>query len=131
MEKIYYPEINLKSDFLVVAETISRMGVLVGDKIVNQTCHLFHSRGKYYVVHFMELFSMMDFKCNETIDENKIHMNDEDFERRNTIIYLLTNWKLIEPVNMEYVLENKGRQKIFVVPFKDKANYELKSKFQL
>ncbi len=131
MDIRYYPEVKLKSDFLVVVETVSRMGILSNENTLHQTCHIFHDKGKYYIVHFMELFSMMDFKCNGEVDEKKIHMSEEDFERRNTIIYLLSNWNLIEPIDFEYILKNKGKQKIFVVPHKDKCKYEFKSKFQL
>jgi len=131
MDKAYYPEVDLITDFNVIVETCTRMGILSKKNLVYQTCHIFHTNGKYYIPHFKELFSVMDFKINGKVDESKIHMSDDDFERRNTIIYLMSSWELIKPKDPEYIESNKGNQKIFVVPFKQKIDYVLISKFTL
>jgi hypothetical protein len=130
MNKVYYPEVELLKDFNVVVETCTRMGILSGD-VVYQTCHIFHKDGQYFVPHFKELFSMIDFKEKGTVDEHKVHMTDDDFERRNSIIFLLDTWGLIKVKDSEYINNNKGNKKIFIVPFKEKDNYELKNKFTL
>jgi len=127
----YYLEINLKSEFNIIRETLTRIGIESDNNVIYQTCHILHDKGKYYLVHFKELFSMFSFKNDRKIDKEKIHMVEDDFYRRNSIIFLMENWGLIETVNKDYIIENKGNIKIKVIPFKEKANYKFISKFKL
>jgi len=130
MEIRYYPEVKLLKDFNLIVETCTRMGIQSND-VVYQTCHLFHNDGKYYIPHFKELFSMVEFKMKGEIDESRVHMTEDDFERRNSIIFLLHTWELIEVIDHEYIMDNKGNKKIFVVPYSQKDKYILKNKFTL
>lgn len=128
--KKYYIEVDLKSEFNIITETLTRIGILNNNtKELYQSCHIFHNKGKYFIVHFKELFSMFSFKNENNIDESKIHMNEDDFNRRNSIIFLLQNWGLINIQDNEYITENKGNVNITVIPFKEKDNYKLISKF--
>ena len=130
----YYIEIDIKDNFPIIVETLTRIGIHNSNtNDVIQTCHLLHNCGKYYLVHFKELFSLFDFKTEGKINIDKIHMNETDFQRRNSIMFLLNNWGIINYSDelKEYVDEFKGNIKLFVVPFKEKGNYNLVSKFDL
>jgi len=128
----YYIEIELNRDFNVIVETLTRIGILKpSTNELYQSCHLFHNEGKYYITHFKELFSMYGFINEGKVEEEKIHMTEIDFHRRNSIIYLLATWGLIEPKDNEYINENKGNVKLTVIPYKEKSKYTLVSKFQL
>jgi len=132
MIKNYYVEIELISGFNVIVETLTRIGILNDNaKELYQTCHIFHNSGRFFLVHFKELFSMFSFKNDNKVEEEKIHMTEDDFYRRNSIIFLLSNWKLIKLIDEQYILENKGNIKLFIVPHKEKNNYNLVSKFTL
>ncbi len=130
--KEFYLEVSLKKDFSVITETLQRIGIINRTKKeVFQTCHLFHNNGHYFLVHFKELFSMFSFKDSGKIEEDKIHMTDEDFERRNSIIFLLTKWGLIDALDNEYINDNKGNINVSVLGYKEKEDYILTSKFNL
>ena len=115
--------INQPDDFLKVRETLTRIGVASRkDKTLYQSCHILHKQGKYYIVHFKELFAL-DGK-NATLSEN-------DIQRRNTIAILLQDWSLIDIVN-KTASENKAPlSQIKVLPFKEKKEWTLSAKYNI
>lgn len=129
MEKILYNwsqesmlEVVLKNpdDFLKVKETLTRIGVeSKSGKKLFQTCHILHKRGKYYIVHFKELFALDGKHHNLSVD---------DVERRNLIALLLKNWGL---VTLKEDLKRNDLMSVKVVPFKEKNEWELISKYTI
>jgi|TARA_B100000902_G_scaffold387132_1_gene430775 hypothetical protein len=115
--------INKPDDFLKVRETLTRIGVASRkDKTLYQSCHILHKQGKYYIVHFKELFAL-DGK-NSTLTNN-------DIQRRNTIALLLSDWKLINIVG-KIEPENKAPlSQIKVLPFKEKKEWKLSAKYNI
>ena len=95
-------------DFLKVRETLTRIGVASRkDKILFQSCHILHKQGKYYIVHFKELFAL---------DGKQTDLTENDIERRNTIAKLLSDWELV---------------KIIVIAYKDKHEWDLQTKYNI
>lgn len=119
-------EVQLPSpdSFLKVKETLTRIGVASKkDKILYQSCHILHKQGKYYIVHFKELF-ILDGKADE--------LSDEDKGRRNTIINLLEEWglvKIITPSDTEDPVAPLSQVK--VLPYKEKADWTLTAKYSI
>ena len=97
-------------DFLKVRETLTRIGVASRkDKTLFQSCHILHKQGKYYIVHFKELFAL---------DGKKATLINNDIQRRNTIAILLQDWNLIDIVEKETATSNKAPlSQIKVLPF--------------
>ena len=118
-------EVTIKQpdDFLKIRETLTRIGVASRkDKTLYQSCHILHKQGKYFIVHFKELFAL-DGK-NATLSEN-------DIQRRNTIAILLQDWSLIDIVKKESA-ENKALlSQIKVLPFKEKNEWNLSAKYNI
>lgn len=115
-------KVNLKKDFSLVKESLTRMGIVsTSKKVITPTCYLYYENGKYYVCHFKELLSMFD-DCPDKLSE-------KDTNRRNAICTLLENWGLIECIDNVYqeILE----EKIFVLPYQVKKDqgYEINHKF--
>jgi len=102
-------------DFLKVKETLTRIGVSSRkDNKLYQSCHILHKRGKYYIVHFKELFGLDGLPSN---------MTDNDIARRNTIISLLEEWELIELADENWVCEPAASVgQIKIIPHKEKSN---------
>lgn len=120
-------EVRLKDpdDFLVVKETLTRIGIPSekdGIKVLTQTCHILHKRGKYYITHFKEMF---------ILDGKESSISDEDVARRNTIAYLLDRWGLCEVVNASKIVERVAANQFKVVPFKEKSGWSLRSKYEI
>ena len=113
--------LNEPDDFLEVRETLSRIGVASRkEKKLYQSCHLLHKKGKYYVVHFKELFAL---------DGKKSSLTDNDIERRNTIAALLSDWDL---VGMVGVPEPKAPlSQIKILSFKEKDEWVLETKYNI
>ena len=110
-------------DFLKVRETLSRVGVASRkDKILYQSCHILHKQGKYYIVHFKELFAL-DGK-DSTITQN-------DIERRNTIAGLLQDWSLLAIVKNEEAEKKAPLSQIKVLAFKEKSEWNLQAKYNI
>ncbi len=110
-------------NFLKVKETLTRIGIPNKEKKLFQSCHILQKRGKYYLVHFKELF---------LLDGKKADFTEEDQGRRNTIANLLSDWGLVELVDEEKVHKNLiPMQKIKVIAFKDKENWELVEKYSI
>ena len=110
-------------DFLKVRETLSRVGVASRkDKTLYQSCHILHKQGKYYIVHFKELFAL-DGK-DSTITQN-------DIERRNTIAGLLQDWSLLAIVKNEEAEKKAPLSQIKVLAFKEKSEWNLQAKYNI
>ena len=116
--------LNEPDDFLKVRETLTRIGVASRkEKKLYQSCHILHKQGKYYIVHFKELF-MLDGKTND--------FSEEDKGRRNTIVALLAEWGLITPLNAEQIVEPTAPlSQIKILPHKEKADWELVAKYSI
>ena len=110
-------------DFLKVRETLTRIGVASRkEKKIYQSCHILHKQGKYYIVHFKELFAL---------DGKTSTLTSNDIQRRNTIALLLSDWKLIEIVG-KIEPENKAPlSQIKVLPFKEKKEWKLSAKYNI
>lgn len=115
-------EIELKDqqDFLKIAETLTRIGIVSRSKELVQTCHILHKRGKYYVCHFKELFSLDGV--------GKSALSEEDVLRRNGIANLLQQWNLCTIINPDSFSE-LSLQRVKVVPFTQKNEYILKQNY--
>jgi len=116
-------EVSLKEpdDFLKVRETLSRMGVASRkEKKLFQSCHILHKQGKYYIVHFKELFAL---------DGKETNINENDIARRNTITQLLADWGLVSLVGTN---EPKAPlSQIKVISFKEKSEWALETKYNI
>jgi len=119
-------EVTLKQedDFLKIKETLTRIGVSSRkEKKLWQSCHILHKRGKYYIVHFKELFALDGLPTN---------LSDEDIARRNTIANLLDEWELCEKVDQEQSEEPViPVSKIKILPHKEKDEWELCPKYHI
>ena len=117
-------EVALKEpdDFLKVRETLSRIGVASRkEKTLFQSCHIVHKQGKYYIVHFKELFAL---------DGKDTNLSENDIARRNTISNLLSDWGLVKVVK-ESEVEAAPLSQIKVISFKDKENWKLETKYNI
>ena len=110
-------------DFLKIKETLTRMGVASNrDKILYQSAHILHKQGRYYIVHFKELFAL---------DGKNTNISDVDIERRNAIIKLLQEWNLLNVLD-ETQLEPMGNVGQFkIISYKEKSNWELVPKYNI
>jgi len=118
-------EVTLKEpdDFLKVRETLTRVGVASRkERKLYQSCHILHKRGKYYIVHFKELFAL---------DGKPTNITENDVQRRNRISKLLADWGLIEVVQKEYEDNLAPLNQIKVLSFKDKGEWTLESKYNI
>ena len=118
-------EVTIKQpdDFLKVRETLTRIGVASRkDKTLFQSCHILHKQGKYYIVHFKELFAL---------DGKKATLVANDIQRRNTIAVLLADWNLISIVNKEAAEDKAPLSQIKVLPFKEKKEWNLSAKYNI
>lgn len=121
-----FVEVQLPSpdSFLKVKETLTRIGVASKkDKILYQSCHILHKQGKYYIVHFKELF-ILDGKAQE--------LSDEDKSRRNTIVNLIEEWGLVTTVVPESTQDPVSPlSQIKVLPYKEKGEWTLIPKYSI
>ena len=110
-------------DFLKVRETLTRIGVASRkEKKIYQSCHILHKQGKYYIVHFKELFAL---------DGKKTNLSSNDVQRRNRITQLLSDWGLITIVNDETITDIAPLNQIKVLAYKEKGEWELESKYNI
>ena len=115
--------LNEPDDFLKVRETLTRIGVASRkEKKIYQSCHILHKQGKYYIVHFKELFALDGKHANLTVN---------DVQRRNRIINLLSDWGLITILNPDSVLDVAPLNQIKVLSYKDKNDWILESKYNI
>jgi len=124
VEKLVEVTFEEQSDFLKIRETLSRIGVASRkDKELFQSCHILHKKGKYYIVHFKELFQLDGKPTN--IDEN-------DIGRRNSIVDLLRQWNLINIVDESKIEELKvPLSQIKILSFKEKDEWKLTTKYNI
>jgi hypothetical protein len=118
-------EITIKQpdDFLKVRETLTRIGVASRkDKTLFQSCHILHKQGKYYIVHFKELFAL---------DGKLATLSENDIQRRNTIAILLQDWALIDIVKKEAAENKAPLSQIKVLPYKEKKEWTLSAKYNI
>ena len=118
-------EVVLKEpdDFLKVRETLTRIGVASRkERKIYQSCHILHKQGKYYIVHFKELFAL---------DGKHTNFSSNDLQRRNRIAKLLSDWGLISIVNESQVKDLAPLNQIKVLSFKDKGDWTLESKYNI
>lgn len=113
-----------KDDFLKVRETLTRIGVAAKkENVLYQSCHILHKQGKYYIVHFKELFAL---------DGKPSSITDNDYERRNTIINLLEEWGLIKVLNPDKIKDQRAPlSQIKIIAHKDKSEWELVAKYNI
>jgi len=110
-------------DFLKVRETLTRIGVASRkEKKIYQSCHILHKQGKYYIVHFKELFAL---------DGKKTNLSTNDVQRRNRIVQLLSDWGLIKISDSNSVLDLAPLNQIKVLAFKEKGDWTLESKYNI
>lgn len=110
-------------DFLKVRETLTRIGVASRkDKILYQSCHILHKQGRYYIVHFKELFAL---------DGKQADLTENDLQRRNTIAKLLSDWGLIKVTNANLLKDLAPLSQIKVIAFKDKDDWDLQAKYNI
>lgn len=124
IEKLVEVTLAQQDDFLKVRETLTRIGVAAkNDNILYQSCHILHKQGKYYIVHFKELFEL---------DGKPSNMSENDIARRNTIANLMAEWGLVKLVS-----EDKSKEpiaplsQIKILPHKEKNNWQLISKYTI
>jgi len=116
-------KLNEPDDFLKVRETLTRIGVASRkEKKLYQSCHILHKQGKYYIVHFKELFALDGKYANITIN---------DVQRRNRITRLLVDWGLISVVNENAILDIAPLNQIKVLPFREKGEWTLEQKYNI
>ncbi len=109
-------------DFLKVRETLTRIGVASRkEKKLYQSCHILHKQGKYYIVHFKELFAL---------DGKKANLSINDVQRRNRIIQLLSDWGLVTTV-IDETLDIAPLNQIKVISYKEKNNWTLETKYNI
>ncbi len=119
-------EVKLRSaeDFLKIRETLTRIGVASRrDKVLFQSCHILHKQGRYYIVHFKELFAL---------DGKPTNFSDEDKGRRNTIANLLAEWELIDVVDPERTKDPVAPlNQIKILAHKEKHEWKLEAKYNI
>ena len=110
-------------DFLKVRETLTRIGVASRkEKKIYQSCHILHKQGKYYIVHFKELFAL---------DGKNTNFSSNDLQRRNRITQLLSDWGLVSVVDLDRIKDLAPLNQIKVLSFKDKGDWTLESKYNI
>ena len=115
--------LNEPDDFLKVRETLTRIGVASRkEKKLYQSCHILHKQGKYYIVHFKELFALDGKYANLTVN---------DVQRRNRITRLLVDWRLVSDVKEESIQDIAPLNQIKVLPYKDKNEWTLEQKYNI
>tara|TARA_Y100000022_G_scaffold140835_1_gene122698 strand:- start:165 stop:584 length:420 start_codon:yes stop_codon:yes gene_type:complete len=115
--------LNEPDDFLKVRETLTRIGVASRkEKKLYQSCHILHKQGKYYIVHFKELFAL---------DGKRANLFENDVQRRNRVTQLLSDWGLVNIVDKERVQDSAPLSQIKVLSYKDKGDWTLESKYNI
>ena len=129
LDNLWHPEkmleVQLKEpdDFLKVRETLTRIGVASRkDKKLFQSCHILHKQGRYFIVHFKELFAL---------DGKQANFSENDAERRNTIAQLLSDWGLIAILNTTVAEKKAPLSQIKVLSFKEKGEWDLQAKYNI
>mgnify|MGYP000612972690 FL=1 len=115
--------LNEPDDFLKVRETLTRIGVASRkEKKLYQSCHILHKQGRYYIVHFKELFALDGKRANLTLN---------DVQRRNRITQLLVDWELVTVVKPEVIEDVSPLNQIKVIAYKEKSEWTLEAKYNI
>lgn len=124
LDKLVEVTLAKEDDFLKVRETLTRIGVAAKkDNILYQSCHILHKQGKYYIVHFKELFEL---------DGKHSSITDNDVARRNTIANLIAEWGLVTLLDPAKTKDNLAPiSQIKILPHKEKAEWQLVSKYTI
>ena len=135
MSVVKEPELNWSSDqmieislsepddFLKVRETLTRIGVASRkEKKIYQSCHILHKQGRYYIVHFKELFAL---------DGKHANLTQNDVQRRNRIVQLLVDWGLVDIINADKIQDIAPLNQIKVLSYKDKGDWILETKYNI
>ena len=135
MSVVKEPEVNWSSDqmieialgepddFLKVRETLTRIGVASRkEKKIYQSCHILHKQGRYFIVHFKELFAL---------DGKHANLTQNDVQRRNRIVQLLADWGLVDIINVEKIQDIAPLNQIKVLSYKDKGDWILETKYNI
>ena len=110
-------------DFLKVRETLTRIGVASRkEKKLYQSCHILHKQGKYYIVHFKELFAL---------DGKRANLSVNDVQRRNRIVQLLSDWGLVGVLKSDSITDIAPLNQIKVISYKDKGDWILETKYNI
>ena len=116
-------ELREPDDFLKVRETLTRIGVASRkEKKLYQSCHILHKQGKYYIVHFKELFAL---------DGKKANLSLNDVQRRNRIVQLLCDWGLVSINSKESIADVAPLSQIKVLAYREKGDWTLESKYNI
>ena len=122
-DKMVEVSLGEPDDFLKVRETLTRIGVASRkEKKLYQSCHILHKQGRYFIVHFKELFALDGKRANLTVN---------DVQRRNRIAQLLTDWGLIKILNADQIQDIAPLNQIKVLSFKDKGDWILETKYNI
>ena len=135
MSVVKEPEVNWSSDqmieislgepddFLKVRETLTRIGVASRkEKKIYQSCHILHKQGRYFIVHFKELFAL---------DGKHANLTQNDVQRRNRIVQFLADWGLVDIMNVEKIQDIAPLNQIKVLSYKDKGDWILETKYNI
>ena len=115
--------LNEPDDFLKVRETLTRIGVASRkEKKIYQSCHILHKQGRYFLVHFKELFAL---------DGKHANLTQNDIQRRNRIAQLLADWGLISIVDVEKIQDIAPLNQIKVLAYKEKGDWVLETKYNI
>ena len=135
MSVVKEPEVNWSSDQMIeislsepddilkVRETLTRIGVASRkEKKIYQSCHILHKQGRYFIVHFKELFAL---------DGKHANLTQNDVQRRNRIVQLLADWGLVDIMNVEKIQDIAPLNQIKVLSYKDKGDWILETKYNI
>ena len=124
LDSLIEVKIGEEEDFLKIKETLTRIGVASRkEKKLYQSCHIFHKQGKYYIVHFKEMFM---------IDGKPSNFSDEDKGRRNKIVELLQDWGLLKVLDLEKIKEPlASMSQIKIINHKEKSEWLLEAKYNM
>ena len=115
--------LNEPDDFLKVRETLTRIGVASRkEKKIYQSCHILHKQGRYFLVHFKELFAL---------DGKHANLTSNDVRRRNRIAQLLSDWGLVEVLNTDQIKDIAPLNQIKVLAYRDKGDWILETKYNI
>ena len=115
--------LNEPDDFLKVRETLTRIGVASRkEKKLYQSCHILHKQGRYYIVHFKELFAL---------DGKRANLSMNDIQRRNRIVQLLSDWGLVNVVSTDSIVDIAPLNQIKVIAFREKGEWVLETKYNI
>jgi hypothetical protein len=126
LEKFYYEPLEIEivgDNFLSIRETLTRIGIY--SKRTNtlwQSCHILHKRGKFFIVHFKELFALSD---------RVVNISDNDIERRNRIAALLQEWGLLKVVTKSQLNNMAPMSEMKIISFREKDKYNLRTKYEM